>query len=86
MNADNLTHEQALMLAGFDKALDEISEGLYDDAASSIAQLYGAAKASPLHTMILGYAAGMNLGMRLAICAADAEKNKQGMPPCAENR
>lgn len=74
---DSLTPEQqeaaSLMLAGFDKALDEIPEGVYSDVADSIARLYEAAKGSPLHTMILGYVAGVCHGMKIASCSTDAE-------------
>lgn len=75
---DSLTPEQqeaaSLMLAGFDKALEEIPEGDYSEAADLIASMYGAAKGSLLHAMAMGYAAGVCHGMRAGSCSTDAEE------------
>lgn len=72
---DSLTPEQqeaaSLMLAGFDKALEEIPEGDYSEAADLIASMYGAAKGSLLHAMAMGYAAGVCHGMRAGSCSTE---------------
>ena len=75
---DSLTPEQQeaaeLMLAGFDKALEEIAEGDYSEAADLITGAYRAERASRLHFMAMGYAAGVCHGMRAGSCSTDAEE------------
>ena len=75
---DSLTPEQQeaaeLMLAGFDKALEEIAEGDYSEAADLITEAYRAERASRLHFMAMGYAAGVCHGMRAGSCSTDAEE------------
>ena len=74
---DSLTPEQqeaaSLMLAGFDKALEEIPEGDYSVEADLIASMYGADKGSPFHFMAMGYVAGVCHGMRAGSCSAETE-------------
>jgi len=76
-NFDSLAPEQketaSLMLAGFDKVLEEIPEGLYSEKADLIASTYRAAKGSPLHAMAAGYVAGVCHGLKLASRSTDAE-------------
>lgn len=75
---DSLTPEQkeaaSLILAGFDKALDEIPEGVYSEEADLIASIYGAAKGSLLHAMAMGYAAGVCHGMKIASCSTETDR------------
>lgn len=74
---DNLTPEQqeaaSLILAGFDKALEEIAEGDYSEAADLITGAYRAERASRLHFMAMGYAAGVCHGMRAGSCSTETE-------------
>ena len=70
---DSMTEEEqegfidyCVYVEGFNKAIDEIPQGIYEEPTELIRERFNISKKAPLYLMIVGYAAGVNHGIDLA--------------------
>ena len=80
---DSMTEEEqegyinyCVYVEGFDKALDEIPQGIYEQPAELIRERFDISKQAPLYLMMIGYAAGVQHGFDLACKMQDLGKEK----------
>ena len=79
---ESMTEEQqegfidyCVYVEGFNKALDEIPQGIYEKPAELIRERFDISKQAPLYLMMLGYAAGVQHGFDLACKMQEASEN-----------
>ena len=68
--------DYCVYVEGFNKALDEIPNGIYEQPAELIRTRFDISKQAPFYLLIMGYVAGIHHGFDLACKMQDLGKEK----------